>query len=678
MIIGPSPQRFPAIVTPPVVQIRPSWDADWITVPEMTFVRGHRAVAGLEADTAEFAYRFGAVKNPWQNEYRRYGAASLTGWWVRVMMAGDDGNFHQQWTGRLAGDGREIFGPSPVPTGVQSWQAYGPTEILRRIHVGRSFWWSEGKTQEIGWLPSVNDRDHRGWLIGNRSDEEHGGTYLFGGKKTWTAQQFVDYLFRRFVEHDGGPRWSLGGQADLLDDFREVIHGGTTRTVLDYLQELIPINKGVSFQINLRDGDPGGFEVSVFALSSEHYSFCGTSLPRNPNTVEIRVGDTPDCRARVATTSDYQYGRLRVLGRRVVVCCSLGGNRVEVADIAGSLRPQWPAALEDEYRTPPGDLPGPATIDAARKNERFRSVFQDYGPPADWDYQGGAASPALDFEAHLIPADGDETGTKFDPAPRQTQTRRFLSWLPLQEKVDYSVDPPQNNNPATATPDYLAPLVWVADFLADPLNPPTDTTGLHFLPVHKLGISVAISQTEMRLRLQATPNHLLSYGFSDQTYTPGLYDAENMVATVAFETDQRFCVEYWVGEGVTPSDGVLEVEVPHAELWLLAPSTVVGVKDPTGDKGPEWILSGDKPRFLRDDRQRLYQAMAGVLARYRDQRARAEVSIDGYKPWGQLVGQILTVLESAGDVQRIQAPITSISWDAGEKPTTTIRTGFAR
>lgn len=95
---------------------------------------------------------------------------------------------------------------------------------------------------------------------------------------------------------------------------------------------------------------------------------------------------------------------------------------------------------------------------------------------------------------------------------------------------------------------------------------------------------------------------------------------------------------------------------------------------------PLLLFSGDKTRVLRNDASRLAFVMAGAISRYLIQRARASITIAGLKPWGNLIGQILTSLEQAGDAQQVSAPITSVEWTAGQNDdpgTTVIGTGFA-
>ena len=118
------------------------------------------------------------------------------------------------------------------------------------------------------------------------------------------------------------------------------------------------------------------------------------------------------------------------------------------------------------------------------------------------------------------------------------------------------------------------------------------------------------------------------------------------------------------------NDTILDIEVMGAEIWALAPYTYIGVDDNGGmqNSGNEW-------RILRNDSERIQGIMAGAIARYSDNRCRAEVVIKRFHPWSHLVGQILSVIEEGGDIHDVEAPLTAISWDAVGR--TTLFTGFA-
>ena len=143
-----------------------------------------------------------------------------------------------------------------------------------------------------------------------------------------------------------------------------------------------------------------------------------------------------------------------------------------------------------------------------------------------------------------------------------------------------------------------------------------------------------------------------------------------MIATVAFESDHRLELEWEQFPAAQPSSGTLVIEDPQAEFWYLARDTVVGL-----DTDGKFKIAG--PITLRDDTPRLSLLMAGAIARYHKERARAEITIKGLVPWGDLLGQVLTVIDDGGDSQTIQGVITSVDWTGGEHPMTVVRTGFA-
>jgi hypothetical protein len=123
------------------------------------------------------------------------------------------------------------------------------------------------------------------------------------------------------------------------------------------------------------------------------------------------------------------------------------------------------------------------------------------------------------------------------------------------------------------------------------------------------GISVSVSDTDWGVFLQATPNHLLALnhwsGATDSGTDP-LYDYSKLIATIALETDQRLELTYELPEG----DGsTMDIVARDAELWVLAPNTVVGVT-------PGGVLKVSPPYAwtIRNDAERLSFVMAGAIA----------------------------------------------------------------
>lgn len=690
-IIGPTTAAaYPKPVAPPLVYAKAAWSDDWQFAPELQLVHATAATAGQDLDTATIRRRYGLVKQPWQSSAAAVAAIDLTDWWVRVDVLTDAGQ-QTIWTGRVSGEARDVFGSDNGPAGVQNWVAYGPLQILRKVYVSRSFFkkWEADETipdeeVELGWLQAMNDRHGDGTEPYNRSatrgDDE---VYLYGVRAPWSHKDYAEYLLKKFVDEsaDGGPAWTLAGQVDALDDLGEVIRWRPTQSVAEMLAALISPAFGLDYRVEAVED---GFQVRVFALNDQEFSYNGHTLPRNPSTVTVRSGQTGDhLQTRLILSQDHGYKTLRVIGGRLVVCFSL---RAELAPNRGeqgssgpaepTLEGKWNSAAETAYKYGAGALTHPlykgaAYHDIVRQAEQFRNVYQAFGAPAKWDMASATLAP--------VPRKDTGEGLEDDPADYQQEVRRTLNWLPLQAGYDYTVDPPTNDsNPNKHVPEYLPPAAWIANMPAEN----EEQTGYQWLPVDQLGISVSAARKDWGIQLNCSPNHLVAFGdfyasaSVKPTNTPPAYDYRTMACTIAIETDQRLTLEFAL-PGAKPSDGVLEVEAPGAEWWWLAPNTILGI-DP--DNPRQFLLA--EPQPLRNDVDRLGIVAAGTIARYYASRARAEIVAKGLLPWSGLLGQVLSVVEEAGSTHQMHAVITAVEWQVpdgpDESPITILRAGFAQ
>ena len=667
-ILAPSSSTVPTAVAAPIVEIKQTWAGTWEFAPDLEFLRASRDTGANDLGVCELRRRYGSVKEPFESGFSTRPTVNLMGWWVRVSFIGEQGK-QVAWTGRIEGEPRQPYG-SPSPSGVQNFVAYEPLQLLRKLDLSRSYWLvvttdSDGQPanneKTLGWTPDFNARDHRGLLVGNRSATKSNGCYLFGGTSLWTHYDAAEYVLNRFANEDGtaGPKWVLGGQAEILKRITSTISLSESKSVADALRVLISPGMGVDY--HTAPAADGGFDVVVHALVADDVSFGGVSLPRNPNTVRLKRSkalDTID--VRVIRTHENRYGRIRVQGKRIVVCCTLLG-----AD--GSLVPQWSNALEIAYKAGTGtpDDVG-ADHDEVRKIDKFRPVYQQWGVPPNWDNQGGHATIKL-----------DEDGTVAESADYQNSVRRTLTWLPIREGYDYTANltgPPADGNLAGHEADMLPPAVWLFD-----------EEEQRYVPAEKAdpAVNVGVSHTDLGVMLSATPNHVLGLnrfeGVAGSETNPvaadsemyPVYDGAKIIATVAFESDHRFELEWEQFPAAQPSSGTLVIEDPQAEFWYLAKDTAIGL----GTDG-QFKIAG--PLTLRDDTARLSLLMAGAIARYHKERARAEITIKGLVPWGELLGQVLTVIDDGGDSQTIQGVITSVDWTGGDRPMTVVRTGFAQ
>jgi hypothetical protein len=692
-VIGPTSQAFPSRAIPAVVQLKRNWSDDWTFVPELEFLGASASTAAHDAGSCALLHRYGVLKHPWEPTDGRKTPVSLAGCWARVMLAGQQG-MQEAWIGRIVGEVRTVFGPRQsdyglIPAGAQCFEALGPLAILRRIDVGRSCWRIGNQTVRLDWVAPLNEKYGRndkptgtkgkalgtgpgakalGSRSGNRSQStDDDGVYVHGDFELWDYLQYAKYILAKFVDESyrGGPSWKMGGQCDVLSNFTDPIQFGVTQNVEHILRSLIRPEYGLDYKI-VSTGD--GFEVRVFVLTRQSCGWGGQSLPGNPDTVKIYAARTKDSiKTCVEKTAVQRYGTIRLLGGRIVVCCSLHGNTglPNGKPMPGNPKLQSIATLwipkdQNEYNGGTGTpSDAPFLHDEARQQEKFRDVYRKFGAAPNW------------FKSNDIwhsPQWNGQGQPLADNGPLQQRARSTLPWIPLETGVDYSQKPCVDNNPATLTPTLRLPQAWLYDSDNDKWAPAdANQIGLSALP-DALGVF-----------LHAHPNHLVAKGnFSGPSdYTPE-WSYWQMIVTLAYFTDQRVYCEQKI-QDAAPTDGVLEVDASDCQCWWLAPDTFLDI-----DKNGQAVLSptvgtgGTDGMIVRNDWARLSAKMAGALARHYQERARAQIVVRGLLPWGGLLGQILTVIDEGGDSQTIEAPITDIRWMGGDNPTTVISTGFAR
>lgn len=710
VVIGPGTQLYTRRESTALIYVRQGWSGEWTFVDHAIFDMTAVYAGSDGASRLEFSTPYGTVLSLFTGAFAARDPIDLMGYWVRLVMVDAAGARSTVFVGQVRAEDRAAFGSNsdasgsstPRPKGWQRWVAFGGQLLLRLRAVSTSWWDRDGVAEEIGWTPGFNERDRRGLLIGNRSADAIDDVYVFGGTETWTRRQAIDYLMALYMaeEEGGAPTWTIGGQVDALDQALEDVPARATQTVEDLLRDLIPRHAGLDFSVvpTLDDeGEPTGFEVRVFALIGTNVSFRGATLPRNPALVTLKGSDMADVDG-VNVTRDYTHraARVRLVGERVVVCATLRGPELAgdptgdvLTSTPATLRGQWTSTEETAYKRGAAEIAEDdeeAVHDAARRADRFRAVYQRFAAPADWA-RPAAVVPAIDGQAEVI--DGEV-------ANYQDLDRSTLSWLPLREGFDYSTDPATDRNPADAVPEFLAPLVIANDRKAEieraaslVVNPAlAEFLDVRlFAPVDQLGVGVAVLKTDLGVQLSASPNHRLARGRfdpadsgtaasaddpSDDTNEDAI-DPRTLAATIAWRSDERLILE--AALDADADDGsVIEIEVPDAEMWWLAPGTIVDV-----DNDGQPVTSGPAGRVLRNDADRLGAFMAGAVARHLHGRARAEVRFRGWVPWISLLGSILLTVEEAGETHGIDSPITCVELHGGKSgsPRTVIRAGYA-
>lgn len=689
-ILGEFGTEFPVETAGAIVRTKQLWKEtdptkeEWTLEPELRATRANASVAFAGIGSLELVREYGpGVKSPHEKTMAVRKPIDRLGYWVRVDLMGV-GGLQPAWFGRITSERRNVMSGSPDPVtkqpkpiGVQTFVAREPAHDLTKISVSRSLWVQNmpgaTTTEElnIAWIPPMNRLDERGLVVGNRTGGrfvdgfgDTTGTHFYGGDALWSRKDYIEYLLRHFIDQSAqdGPSWVLAGQADLLDTIHDSIRWSATQTLEQMISRLIPPSLGVGWRVEAIPTSPSpGFQVTVFALQPTERSFGGATLPRNPQHVVIQPNLFRDVvSVNVVQSSERQFDRIRVIGARVVSCFTL-----DASDIFGqipSLVPKWSDAIEVNYKKGADVLANPTSKDhdLARSDDRFHEVYTRFGAPADWDRNAGDAVPVIGFDGVLIGRGADQ----------QNRVRETLPWLPLLAGFDYAGGATVDNNAPGVVAEQLPPQAWLLD------------NEWRWVGVDEAGFNVAASRADWGLLIKGSPRHRLAkhHWSADDAKTSDAvpdFDWVTLKATIAFRTDQRLTLEFRLTSAGQTIGDVIDVHVPDAEFWYMAPATVVGVNPDGGARTSGGSISGTG-RVLRNDMPVMLLRMAGAIARYNMLRARAEIVLKGSWPWPFLLGQILTVIEQGTGTQFINAPITEVAWSFEGDPTTTIRTGFAR
>ena len=691
-ILGPT-SAIPYATAPPVVQTKLNWTDDWTTQDNLLLETATHNAGGNDLDSAVFLWRYGMICHPGETSFTLRAPLAIAGYWIRITQTVGS-TTKTIWLGRIYDEARIITGVmSGHPTGMQRWQAFGGQMILRKMQVTQSVWVKPSGAVIVGdnwldWSPPMNDRvGQQALVIGNRSASMVAPTgssqqsYVFGGTSTWSAFDFATYLLTWWLDFSyqspAGPKFLLSDPGNILAGLSFAQEWPVVTTADHILRTLISPRLGIDFSVEV-SGDGSGFTIQVFSLQAAAVTVGSVSLPANPNVVIVDAGETPaNLSTHVVTSNDHLVSMIRVIGKRIVVACTLEGPACDLlTDYGATIGPAWDGSEEDDYNSGTGPAPSDTAglklyptgsaerADYVRRSPRFRDVYSLWLMPAAIDLNGIQAAVMVTDTAGDV-----STGTLgSNEPPRQMVLRRTLHWIPFRSDYDYSAWPPTQltlDTDPDYVPQYLGPQVYLFDG--------TDEWRLASMA----GVHVQVPRHGLGIRLTAHPRHLLGLGnfpSDGLTLHKPRWQGDAILATVAFESDARIALEYVVSGG-NPVDGTEEIYVPDAEMWLASPNTKVGFQ-PAGGSGV-FCSTPDELTILRDDRPRLAMILAGAIARYAQSRCRAEVVFAGILPWGQYAGQILSTKES-GDSLNVASPITQITWsnDPG-LPKTTLRTGFA-
>jgi len=596
---------------------RNSYAEEWKLEPYLEWAGGNVSSEGHGESSFEVEYAYGYKR--WTNETEetiRRAKTDMINKYLRVDFV--SGTVHRVvFVGIIREDVRVIKGTktyegTSVELGRQKFIAYGPRSILEKHDISNSYWQRDNDVVECEWIPNMNLRDRRGRLVGNRT-----GTLKYGGNLLWSHYDYLIYLLENHFPTCC--KWYVGGQADLLKNMYTQIEWAEVESAHAKLMKLIPLDYGIDFHLFPVDD---GFTIHVYARNPYSISFGNQALPANQDYLQVKtttdVGLIFDI--RIENTQHFRYSGIRLFGRRSLIVAS------------PTLVPKWTEALETAYLEGTGTASDSADKhDAARKADLYDHVFQRFAAESNWTLS------------------------------RQAAVRETKNWIPLREGYDYSYAPPVDNNPTGVIPGYMRATAWIKHPSLNDLDTAT-------------GANISALENEWGILVEPTINHIYgknhvgSYLDTYESNKEPQYDYETLVCTIAFESDTRLSLAYYTNGG----DGsIKEVYDRSAELWEMAPNTIVGVANDGTllDSGSEW-------RTLRDDTEFLNLKMAGLIAKHVTDRARAIVSSKHLYAASYYIGKIFTTIDGSSDLQKIQAPITNVQFTREGR--TIFRTGYAQ
>lgn len=713
------PGAYPTVPTTTVPKARHAvymkrlWNESgypWELVPYLVAESATERVlpAGSEA---RLAFRHGRVK-PWDvTVYSDLEARARHDWYVCIMSVPEgsattlspSGRAWPLWCGIVPAHNFHVGGSRRDGTGVikhgeEYLQAVGFEYLLDRrrltcAHTRKS----DGTDNSMGRMPAFNERLKRGPSYpGNRSESkiEVGNdevTYGFGSELNayglpyqWSLVDIVEYLL--YWSNPSGtyePKFKFSapdaddfeGEYDLhsyLDSVYDQVQQ-SDKSVLAILKTLFDRRRGFGAQLkwsinkdtsSAEYGFPSGdIEVAAFSCAAEGATVGDITFPPNPYREHIILDEGFDIvDAQASVDSVNTYDKIVVRGR-MVSCFSLD----YVGPYRALFEKAWDDATETAYRAEvtSEETAGTRTADEKRKHEKYRRVYAAFRLHSDFDWtdaQGRSLNPTFDVNGNI---QLDEVGGG------DAAHVRFLDWLPITAQ---SATLAESNEANLQEPlaiveqlddDGLPTLIW---HLANNV-PKNLCTSARIIPGDREGL----------MWVHFEPKHLLGRGYfnpsTDETDAPPIFTFGYMCLTVAVEAPS--CPTVTIETLAPPLLGptpvpILQrtgvIDVPEAQVWVVAPATVIGVRD----NGMPQYHSGN--RVTRDDTDRLRTVAALAKAVYGKRRTTVRMTRRGLLGGGCL-GRVVKSVSIAQEKHDVNSPMTERSWDFAEG-TTSIQTGW--
>jgi len=714
-----------------VVEVRASKNDSWQVVPYAAALNARLAsLPGL--NQAAVRYDYGMILREDDVMFRAFPPVDLLGMDVRIRTRYvSGGGWVTRWAGHCPRQEVKVGGRALARTGSQTLTCLG-AEYYLDVPITRAFWATGGSAEAVNDVDTFNERVPGGGIRGNRSaDVVTVGAFepchvfdrsgVDGTQALWSVADIIRYLLALFAPVEG-PKFVLTGQVAMLEQTKPVYRHSANKTIREVIGELVDRRRGVEARVVWNGGEVA--EVRVSSEADEEIRFGAFTIPANDAIVDLDLEDGT-LSAEVEITEDVtpQVGEVVVRGGALRVTFTMGYGE-------GNLDRAWNDDQKARYDHASSSLPSFESLAAQNKelaasfaddvrrntnNNFLRPVYTKFRPVADWTWE----LPARTVESQRLLVTGDGTmstytteenypGVKLLPAltpegvfdtqvaqPVPGRIRRFDRTVGMYRGWDYSVDPPVYTGMEEDKREIEPVMVWARGFKEDPVTKNlfrfyydvsrgSGETSSDLMPA----ASVGIGDDELTLHVRSEPlphvmalGDFLPYGTVDpddpeavNLTTPSavvpLCDWKEMLATVCVETNARLEMSMKLREGAGWRR--MMVEIPKAELWWIAPQTVVGIGV---DGAPQRVGKDTGTGIVSRDDRGWMAALMGLLAATLKMRAGVSASVVGIGSMplpGMMIGSVSGAL---GRQVSSNTTVTETLYDF-ERGRTSIKTGY--
>lgn len=658
----------------PLVSVTDDWNSpDWQPVPYLQALWAALRASPAKGE-AGLLYHYGNIKRNDKTAFEVYAAQDLNDKFVMIESVYEEGAF-AEWFGIIDDESLSHHSGTTYSQGDQSIRAYGLEHLLDRYPINTVKALQGGSPISISRIPEFNRRSSRGGsLFGNRSAEvDADGFYTFSDESNvWSNKDIINSLLKWNLPASSPP-FVLSGQVEVLDNIKQVHRFPLGTSLRVALNKLIDRRRGLGWALRVEEAD---VSIHVYSVLDHEVSFGATTIPANQEQFDVPIdGDRGLQEVITNVFRSAQFQKVNVYGNylRSIFTVSFTDSNLQTRFSSSLLTEYKEGAKNATNYASESDRNKAKWNDEYRGEDRF-DIMGQFRIPSNWDRksangEGGSKNPA-------IPTLGDDGA--LDEATAATMwlyNKPLLHHLPgMEVGKDYSQDPATDEDATDKEPEFRRPFAVIKD-------------GTRYIYVDKVpereeinipNANVRMIDREMALAVDFRPRHVLfnnhwtsaeiGYMGGENFDSTKVFDYEDLVATVAMESDQRVKI---TAEGNGLENGKeLNIFVSDANLVYLAPNTVVGIDDNGALKN-----SGTSGRLLVDDRARLEAIAALAWAWYSEPRA--SVTFDA--KWlgsNANVGALIKAIYSADETRDVGTVVTEVFLDFKTRKTK-IKTQFA-